>query len=168
MPMQLQEIESMLLSASGDLWGRLPIWTQSPSVAHRALSALTLALGDADPLFIHVRAKPDSAAFSLWVFTRSELILVANDSEESVPSVNFVDRRSLLKVTITSTPVTVVPQPGAAAEPLTFRIAYPDLDLELSTLDVSDPARRRDIEDFFQSVLADLPSRRKPAPDLVG
>ncbi|WP_345763518.1 hypothetical protein [Diaminobutyricibacter sp. McL0608] len=161
--MQVHEIESLLQRASGELWGALPIWAQSPPIAHRALSALVLALGDSDPRFIHVRAKPDSAAFSLWVFTESELILVANDTEQSVPSVDFVDRRSLVKLTITSTPVTTVPQPGAASEPLTFRIAYPDLDLELSTRDVDDPSRRRDIEDFFESVLDDLPSRRGPA-----
>jgi hypothetical protein len=161
--MRLQEIESMVQRASADLWGALPIWTQSPPVAHRALSALMLALGDRDPRFIHVRAKPDSAAFSLWVFTDSELILVANDTEESVPTVNFVDRTSLVKVTITSTPVTTMPGSDAAGEPLTFRIAYPDLDLELSTLGADDDSRRRDIENFFHSVLDDLPSRRRTA-----
>jgi hypothetical protein len=158
--MRLHAIEQMLQRASGELWGSLPIWAQSPPIAHRAVSALLLALGGHDPLFIHVRAKPDSAAFSLWVFTSSELILVANDTEESVPTVNFVDRASLVKVTITSTPVTTLPQPGAAPEPLTFKIAYPDLDLELSTSDVHDSSRRQDIEDFFHSVLNDLPSRQ--------
>ena len=48
-------------------------------------------------------------------------------------------------------------------EPLTFRVAYPDLDLELSTRDVDDPSRRRDIEGFLRSVLNDLPSRRDGA-----
>jgi hypothetical protein len=163
--MQLHEIESMLQRASNELWATLPIWDQSPPIAHRALSALMLALSGRDPRFIHVRAKPDSAAFSLWVFTASELILVANDTEESVPSVDFVDRRSLVKVTITSTPVTTVPQAGADAEPLIFRIAYPDLDLELSTRDVEDASRRREIEDFFESILDDLPSRRGPAAE---
>jgi hypothetical protein len=56
-----------------------------------------------------------------------------------------------------------VTQRGAAAEPLTFRVAYPDLDLELSTRDVDDPSRRRDIDDFLRSVLSDLPSRRDGA-----
>lgn len=161
--MSLQEIESMVRHASGDLWQELPIWAQTPPIAHRALSALALALGDSVPQFIHVRAKPDSAAFSLWVFTETELILVANETEESVPSVDIVDRRSLIKVNITSTPVTTMAQGGAGSEPLTFRVAYPDLDLELSTHDVHDAARRRDIEGFFRSVLNDLPSRRDRA-----
>ncbi len=69
--MSLQEIESMVRHASGDLWQELPIWAQTPPIAHRALSALALALGDSVPQFIHVRAKPDSAAFSLWVFTET-------------------------------------------------------------------------------------------------
>ena len=113
--MLLQEIESMIRHASGELWDELPIWAQTPPIAHRALSALVLALGDSDPQFIHVRAKPDSAAFSLWVFTERELILVANETEESVPSVDFVDRRSLVKVSITSTPITTVTQLDAAS-----------------------------------------------------
>ncbi|WP_426519085.1 hypothetical protein ACPPVQ_04585 [Diaminobutyricibacter sp. McL0618] len=161
--MLLQEIESMIRHASGELWGELPIWAQTPPIGHRALSALVLALGDSDPRFIHVRAKPDSAAFSLWVFTDTELILVANETAESVPSVDFVDRRSLVKVSITSTPITTVTQHGAAAEPLTFRVAYPDLDLELSTRDVDDRSRRRDIDGFLRSILNDLPSRRDGA-----
>lgn len=155
------ELGAMIREADG-CWADMSIWTDymdEPPIAHKALSMALMLLTEEQPLFAHLRAKPDAPDFKVTIFTHKQIVTIEYDGTSLYPVGRTISRRSIQRLDLLSANVTTVMQTGSARQPLTYLVGYPDFSLTLTTEGVRTPQRRAAIESLFPTLQQDWQTR---------